>query len=140
MARRGTVSSVVCGEAVWSALAEARPSGLTLAQLTLATRLGVSQVRRGILYIREISALQNASPLTWAHRGGYALSVDPEDWIRYERAQFRAELTRVSRLLSGTVAPHLAARPSDEYAQLLMDQLTGMKAQLTTLSMLGASK
>jgi hypothetical protein len=138
MSRRGTVSSVVCGEAVWTALAEARPSGLTLIHLTMATKLGVSQVRRGVLYICEISGMQHASPLTWAHRGGYQLSVDPEDWIRYERAQFKAELTRVSRLLSGTVAPHLAARPNDEYAQLLMDQLTGMKAQLTTLNMLGS--
>ena len=73
--------------------------------MQLATKLGTSQVRRGILYIREISALEHASPLTWSSRGGYQLSGDPEEWIRFERAVLRSELTRISRLLSGTVAP-----------------------------------
>ena len=133
-ARRGRVSAVVCGEAVWSALMEARPAGLTLAQLALATRLGHSQVRRGLLHIKEIAALEHETPLTWSQQGGYQLSGESEDWIRYERAQFRMELTRISRLLSGTIAPHAAARPEDEFARLLLDQLGGVKASLTLLT------
>lgn len=134
MTRRGVISTVVCGEAVWSALAEARPHGLSTAQLQLATKLGTSQVRRGILYIREISALEHASPLTWSHRDGYQLSGAPEEWIRFEQAMFRSELTRISRLLTGTVAPHLAALPGDDFARLLLDQLGGVKASLTMLT------
>lgn len=134
MARRGVISSVVCGEAVFSALAEARPHALSTAQLQLATRPGNSQVRRGNLYIREISALEHASPLTWSQREGYQLSGDTEEWIRFERAMFRSELTRISRLLTGTVAPHLAALPGDEFARLLLDQLGGVRASLTPLT------
>ncbi|GAA1961786.1 hypothetical protein [Catenulispora subtropica] len=47
---------------------------------------------------------------------------------------FRSELTRISRLLSGTAAPHLAALPGDDFARLLLDQLGGVKASLTLLT------
>jgi hypothetical protein len=47
---------------------------------------------------------------------------------------FRSELTKISRLLSGTVAPHLAALPGDEFAPLLLDQLGGVRASLTLLT------
>jgi len=102
--------------------------------LQLATRLGLSQVRRGLMHIKEIAALEHETPLTWSREVGYQLSGECEDWIRYERAQFRMELTRISRLLSGTIAPHAAARPEDEFARLLLDQLGGVKASLTLLT------
>jgi len=84
------------------------PHRLTLAQLALATRLGLSQVRRGLLHIKEIAALEHETPLPGASRAATSCPGESEDWIRYERAQFRMELTRISRLLSGTIAPHAA--------------------------------
>lgn len=59
-------------------------------------------MRRGLIHIKEIAALEHETPLTWSRNVGYQLS--------------------------GTIAPHAAARPKDEFARLLLDQLGGVKA------------
>ncbi|MGW7458423.1 hypothetical protein [Streptomyces sp. NPDC054797] len=43
-------------------------------------------------------------------------------------------LGRLTRVITGTVAPHLARRPEDEWAQLVIAQLTGVRATLAQLA------
>lgn len=78
--------------------------------------------------------MAHLTPLIWDRREGYRFSDEPADWIVYEQAQFHAELTRITRLITATVAPHAAARPEDEFAQHLLDQLTGIKAALSMMT------
>lgn len=63
----------------------------------------------------------------------YRLSTDPADWIAYERACVRTELTRIALLLSSTVIPHAQRLPDDEWVQLVLGQLTGVKSALGLL-------
>jgi hypothetical protein len=121
----------VCGERVRLALLEARPAGLSIRQLVAATALNLYQVRKGLLHVREVAAMAHLTPLIWGRREGYCFSDEPADWIIYEQAQFHAELTRQ---ITATVAPHAAARPEDEFAQHLLDQLTGIKAALSMMT------
>jgi hypothetical protein len=86
----------------------------------LAANVCGDQVRKGILYIREVSAMAHLTPLTWTADDGYRFSSRPDDWIAYERSRMRHELTRISRLLSATVAPHAAARPEEEWVNLVL--------------------
>ncbi|MGK5555053.1 FaeA/PapI family transcriptional regulator [Actinomadura kijaniata] len=111
------------------ALKEARPAGLTTKQLVAATGLSLYQVRKGLLYIREVAAMAERAPLSWSHAGGWRLSVDPADWRAYELQVLHQVLTRVSRLLTSTVAPHAATAPDDE-VQALLDQLTAIRSTL----------
>ncbi|GLY08570.1 hypothetical protein Acsp01_89490 [Actinoplanes sp. NBRC 101535] len=91
----GRVPANVSGDLVRVALMEARPAGLTTRQLVTATELSAYQVQSGLRFLREVLAAQNLTPLTWTRRDGYQLSTDPADWIAYERACVRIELTRV---------------------------------------------
>ncbi|MEV0237500.1 hypothetical protein [Nonomuraea sp. NPDC050786] len=52
----------VCGDQVRLALLEARPAGLAARQLVGAPKLSLYQVRKGILYIREVSAMAHLTP------------------------------------------------------------------------------
>ncbi|MFC5827576.1 hypothetical protein [Nonomuraea insulae] len=98
------LSANVCGQ-VRLALLEARPAGLTARQLVAATGLSLFQVRKGILYIREVSAMANLTPLIWTYASGYAFASMPDDWIVYERSHLRTELTRIGRFLSLSRVP-----------------------------------
>ncbi|MFI0425150.1 hypothetical protein [Spongiactinospora sp. 9N601] len=109
---RGLAANV-CGGQVRLALLEARPAGLTARQLVAATGLSIGHVRKGVTYVREVAAMAHLTPLIWTHRDGYRFSSDLDDWIAYERSRLRTELTRISRLLSATIAPHAAARPEE---------------------------
>jgi hypothetical protein len=60
-----------------------------------------------------------------------------KDWIACERTRLSAELTRISRLLSATVAPHAAARPEEEWVHLVLGQLNVVQSALTLLSKAG---
>ncbi|MBZ9593631.1 hypothetical protein K7B06_00760 [Streptomyces erythrochromogenes] len=61
-------------------------------------------------------------------------SDDPADWIEYEKKQFRQVLTRLTRMITGTLDPHLARHRDDEWAQLAVAQLTGVRATLAQLT------
>jgi hypothetical protein len=130
---RGLAANV-CGERVRLALMEARPAGLSTRQLVAATALNLYQVRKGLLYIREVAAMQHLTPLSWSHKEGYRFSADPADWIAYEKAQFHTELTRITRLITATIAPHAAARPEDVEVRMMLDQLNGIKGALGLLT------
>jgi hypothetical protein len=136
MSSRGLAANV-CGDQVRLALLEARPAGLTARQLVGATKLSLYQVRKGILYIREVSAMAHLTPLIWTPGDGYRFSSQPDDWIAYERSRMRTELTRISRLLSATVAPHAAARPEEEWVNLVLGQLNVVQAALSLLNKAG---
>ncbi|WP_221461655.1 hypothetical protein, partial [Streptosporangium saharense] len=59
----------VRGERVRVALIEARPAGLTLKQLAIATGMSVYYVRKGLLWIKDTGALlQTRPPCSPAHR------------------------------------------------------------------------
>lgn len=124
----------VCGERVRIALMEARPAGLTLKQLVSATRLSPYQVRKGILWIKEVAAIENLTPITYTAKDGYRFPVDSADWTLYEKAQFAAALTRVSRLLSGTVTPHALKYPDDRWTKFVLAQATSMVSTLDMLA------
>ncbi|MCC3773315.1 hypothetical protein K6I33_001929 [Streptomyces sp. UNOB3_S3] len=61
-------------------------------------------------------------------------SDEPSDWIEYEKKQFRLILGRLTRVITGTLAPHLARHPDDEWANLAVAQLTGVRATLDQLA------
>ncbi|MFB8125738.1 hypothetical protein ACFVG1_24855 [Streptomyces bacillaris] len=122
------------GDLVRVALMEARPSGLQTRQLITATRLTKSQVERGIRHLRDVGASEHLTPIIWRRRDGYMFSDDPADWIEYEKKQFRLILGRLTRMITGTLDPHLARYPDDEWAQLASAQLTGVRATLAQLT------
>ncbi|MEV4178194.1 hypothetical protein [Nonomuraea sp. NPDC049709] len=124
----------VYGEQVRLALLEARPAGLTAQQLVAATGLSLYQVRKGILYIREVAAMANLTQLIWTYAYGYAFASTPVDWIAYERSRLRMELTRVSRFLSATVAPHTALTPEEDWIKLVLGQLNVIQTALSLVN------
>ncbi|QLJ06377.1 hypothetical protein HZZ00_19030 [Streptomyces sp. NEAU-sy36] len=122
------------GDLVRVALMEARPAGLHTVQLVAATRLKKSQVQRGMRHLRDVGAAENLTPVIWRRKDGYMFSDDPADWIEYEKKQLAQVLGRLTRMITGTLAPHLARCPDDEWAQLVAAQLTGVSATLAQLS------
>ncbi|WP_030681288.1 hypothetical protein [Streptomyces rimosus] len=121
------------GDLVRAALIEARPSGLQMRQLVAATRLRPSQVQRGLGHLRDVGAAEHLTPIIWRRADGYLFSDDPADWIDYEKRMFRQLLNRLVRVITGTLDPHLARFPDDEWAQLAVAQLTGVRATLDQL-------
>jgi len=92
-----------------------------------ATRLARSQVGCGIRHVRDIVAAVGLTPITWTRRDGFMFSDDPADWIEYDKRQFRQILGRLTRVITGTLDPHLARYTDDEWAQLASAQLTGVR-------------
>ncbi|MEW2307008.1 hypothetical protein AB0958_45050, partial [Streptomyces sp. NPDC006655] len=131
---RGEHQAEYYGDLVRVALMEARPAGLHTYQLMAATRLTRSQVGRGMRHVRDVVAAENLTPITWTRRDGFMFSDDPADWIEYDKRQFRQILGRLTRVITGTLDPHLARYPDDEWAQLATAQLTGVRATLAQLS------
>jgi hypothetical protein len=122
------------GDLVRASLIEARPAGLHTRQLVAATRLKKSQVVRGVRQIRDVAAAEHLTPIIYTRKDGYLFSGDPADWIEYEKRQFREILGRLTRMITGTLDPHLARCPADEWAQLAVAQLTGVRATLAQLT------
>ncbi|WP_223168222.1 hypothetical protein [Nonomuraea sp. SYSU D8015] len=131
--QRARLPANVCGERVRVALMEARPAGLTLKQLAIATGMSVYYVRKGLLWIKDTAAMEQLTPLTWTAKEGFRFPPDPADWIAYERRQFHTELTRITRLITATIAPHASARPGDKAARIMLAQLEGVRATFESL-------
>ncbi|MEQ6027959.1 hypothetical protein SOM70_35955 [Streptomyces salinarius] len=133
---RRIIADPVCpyGDLVRVALMEARPAGLQTKQLVAATRLTPYQVARGVRHLRDVGAAEHLTPIIWRRKDGYLFSDEPADWIEYEKKQFRLVLGRLTRLITGTLDPHLARHPDDEWAQLASAQLTGVRATLAQLT------
>ncbi|WP_207943668.1 hypothetical protein [Actinomadura sp. KC345] len=122
------------------ALMEARPAGLALKQLMVATGLSAHHVRKGLNHIKDVAALEHLTPLTYTRKDGYQFPVNPADWITHEIAVLSSEFNRISRIITATIAPHAAARPEDGFAQLALEHVSGMKAGLAMAPMLGAQE
>ncbi|REK86878.1 hypothetical protein DY245_29940 [Streptomyces inhibens] len=122
------------GDLVRVALMEVRPAGLRTRQLIIATRLTKSQVGRGIRHLRDVGAAEHLTPNIWRRRDGYMFSEDPADRVEYEKKLFRLILGRLTRMITGTLDPHMARYPDDEWAQLASAQLTGVRATLAQLT------
>ncbi|MEV0281282.1 hypothetical protein AB0I22_33530 [Streptomyces sp. NPDC050610] len=132
--KRAGLPAHVHGEAVRKAFQEARPAGLTLHQLVLATKRSPSQVWTGIRLLRRVAVKEGLPPVTHNRRPGFQLSEEPGVRIAYERAIFRAELHRIANFTAGFVAPHARRTPDDEWARLVPEQLGGVKATLEVLT------
>ncbi|MEV0052476.1 hypothetical protein AB0H34_18480 [Saccharopolyspora shandongensis] len=61
-------------------------------------------------------------------------SDDPADWIAYEKKQFSLLLNRLVRTITGTLDPHLARNPEDDWAQTALGLLTGVRTALAQLA------
>lgn len=85
-------------------------------------------------HLRDVGAAEYLTPIIWRPKDGYLFSDEPADWIDYEKKQFRLVLGRLTRLITGTLDPHLSRHPDDEWAQVAAAQLTGVRATLAQLA------
>ena len=60
--------------------------------------------------------------------------ADSADWVAYEKAQFAAAVTRISRLLDGTITPHAMKSPDDKWARFVLAQTTSLQSTLDMLT------
>ncbi|MEU9014693.1 hypothetical protein AB0D12_34045 [Streptomyces sp. NPDC048479] len=84
--------------------------------------------------MRDVVSSEQLTPITWTRKDGYMFSEEPADWIEYDKRQFRQILGRLTRVITGTLDPHLSRYPDDEWAQLASAQLIGVRATLAQLS------
>ena len=61
-------------------------------------------------------------------------TIEGQDWTTYERGCVRDEMLRITRLLETVLIPHLKGHPDDEWAQLVLGQLTSVKTALELLA------
>jgi hypothetical protein len=128
------LAEVTCGEAVYTALMEARPAGLTMRQLELATGMSRYHVRKGLLFIRETLALARRTPVTWSLQDGWCLGPEAETCLDFVFLRSRHLLNATRLVMSGTLAPYAALYPDDQTAQLIAQQFTGLQATLTLIA------
>lgn len=120
-------------ERIVRVLFEARPAGLFLPQLLLATQLTRSQVRRGLRRARERAAGEGWPPLIWTWMDGYHFAGDEDELERWERSRLRGRLGEVRRLITGVITPHLAMFPRSRWAQYTLTQLNAIESNLDLL-------
>jgi hypothetical protein len=60
-------------------------------------------------------------------------------WIAYERVRLRTELTRISRFLSATVAPHTALTREEEWIKLVLGRLNVVQTALNPVNKPGCA-
>uniref|UniRef100_UPI0005F2C8CA hypothetical protein n=1 Tax=Actinoplanes rectilineatus TaxID=113571 RepID=UPI0005F2C8CA len=59
------------------------------------------------------------------------ITIVGEELVAYDRGLVREEINRIARLLDTVVIPHVQDHPDDEWAQLVLGQLVGVKTALT---------
>ncbi|WP_433304342.1 hypothetical protein ACQP2F_14695 [Actinoplanes sp. CA-030573] len=57
-----------------------------------------------------------------------------EQRVTYDRSIVREEINRLAQLLDTVIIPHVQDHPGDEWAQLVLGQLVGVKTALTVLA------
>ncbi|GLY08662.1 hypothetical protein [Actinoplanes sp. NBRC 101535] len=57
-----------------------------------------------------------------------------EELVTYDRGLVREEINRIAQLLDTVIIPHVQDHPDDEWAQLVLGQLVGVKTALTVLA------
>jgi hypothetical protein len=61
-------------------------------------------------------------------------AIDGGELVTYDRGRVREEMVRIARLLDTVIIPHVQSQPDDEWAQLVLGQLVGVKTALTLLA------
>ncbi len=61
-------------------------------------------------------------------------TIEGADWTTYDNGCVREEMLRITRLLDTVIIPHLKGHPDDEWAQLVLGQLTSVKTALELLA------
>jgi hypothetical protein len=128
------LAEVACGELVYTALMEARPAGLTMRQLELATSMSRYHVRKGLIFIRRSLALARRTPLVFSIQDGWCLGPQPEACLDFVYLRTGYLLNAARLMISGTLEPFAALYPDDPTVQLIAQQFTGLQATLTMLA------
>ena len=115
-------------------LFEARPAGLTFAQLVRSSELSPSQARSGLACLRDTIAERGWPPLIWTRPDGYKFCSDPVELQAYEVSIIREKLTEIRRFITGVVAPHAALQPKGRWVKHLNNQLTSVESTLDIIS------
>lgn len=106
----------ISGERVFVAL-QNHPDGLHKSAIAELTGLSLNQVGVGLTWIREVAAGEHTSPLTWTRQNGYQLSPGTEILEAYEHSQLRSKLVGLVRLMRGTISPHEALEPDNDWVR-----------------------
>lgn len=106
----------ISGERVYEAL-QNHPDGLHKAAVAELTGLSLNQVGVGLTWIREVAASEHSTPLTWTRQNGYQLSPGTQICQMYEHGQLRSKLVGMIRLMRGTISPHAALEPDNDWVR-----------------------
>ncbi|MFF3558310.1 RacP protein [Streptomyces tsukubensis] len=117
-------------ELIRIALLEAAPSGLPLKRLMGACELSVYQTRSGIAALRDLCGERGWPPMLWDRETGYHFCASEAELEEWERQWISERLTQFRRMISGTLAPHLALFPKSRWANYLNTQIAAVEAAL----------
>lgn len=106
----------ISGERVFDALQQ-HPQGLPKPGIADLTGLSLNQVSVGLTWVRDVAAGEHTTPVTWTREHGYQLAPDADICRAYEHAQLRSKLVGLTRLARGTIGPHAALDPDDEWVR-----------------------
>ncbi|MFJ9034850.1 RacP protein [Streptomyces sp. NPDC102274] len=102
---------------------EAAPAGLELKRLMGACELSVYQTRSGLTAIRDLSGERGWPPMLWTRENGYHFCATEAELEEWERVWISERLTQFRRMITGTLAPHLALFPRSRWAIYLNTQV-----------------
>ncbi|MEU8852210.1 RacP protein [Streptomyces sp. NPDC048564] len=117
-------------ELIRIALMEAAPSGLPLKRLMGACELSQYQTRSGLTAMRDLCGERGWPPLIWTRPDGYHFCASEEELEEWERFWISEKLTGFRRMITGTLAPHLALFPRSRWANYLNTQIKAVEASL----------
>lgn len=130
--RTPPIPAAVSGELVRVEMMRVAPRGLFKDDLAERTGLTSSQVSTGLRWIKETGATAHCTPYSYSRKNGYRFSEDPLDWAIYVKAEVGMTLTKIDRVLKGTLQPFLELLPDDSFAEYFYEQskayLSAMKA------------
>ncbi|KUN58190.1 RacP protein [Streptomyces griseorubiginosus] len=117
-------------EFIHIALMEAAPAGLPLKRLMGACELSKYQTRSGLAALRDLCGEREWPPLIWTRETGYHFAASEEELEVWERVWISEKLTQFRRMITGTLAPHLALYPGSRWANYLNTQIRAVEASL----------
>ncbi|MFJ3804702.1 RacP protein [Streptomyces sp. NPDC090088] len=116
------------------ALMEAAPAGLPLRRLMGACELSEYQTRSGLTAMRDLCAERGWPPLIWTRQDGYHFCASEDELEAWERVWISEKLTQFRRMITGTLAPHLALFQKSRWAKYLNTQITAVESSLDMAS------
>jgi hypothetical protein len=109
---------------------ETAPAGLPLKCLMGACELSQYQTRIGLAALRDMCGEREWPPPIWTRETGYHFAASEQEPEAWERVWISEKLTQFRRMITGTLAPHLALYPTSRWANYLNTQIRAMKANL----------